>query len=103
MASGRSPGRVPGPQGIGYDVAMVSLDLAVLYIEDGRTAEVLRIAEDSWRCSRRRTSIARLWPRFGCSWRRREEIAAELVRKIGVRLETARRQGAEGSDGPSYG
>jgi tetratricopeptide (TPR) repeat protein len=33
-------------QGIGYDAAMVSLDLAVLYLREGRTADVRRIAEE---------------------------------------------------------
>lgn len=33
-------------QGIGYDAAMVSLDLAVLYLRQGRTADVRRIAEE---------------------------------------------------------
>lgn len=33
-------------QGIGYDAALVSLDLAVLYLRQGRTAEVRRLAEE---------------------------------------------------------
>ncbi|HEX3529250.1 MAG TPA: hypothetical protein VH988_19510 [Thermoanaerobaculia bacterium] len=33
-------------QGIGYDAAMVSLDLAVLYLRQGRTDEVRRLAEE---------------------------------------------------------
>lgn len=33
-------------QGIGYDAAMASLDLAVLYLRQGRTAEVRRLAEE---------------------------------------------------------
>ena len=33
-------------QGIGYDAAMVSLDLAVLYLRQGRTAEVRQLAEE---------------------------------------------------------
>jgi tetratricopeptide (TPR) repeat protein len=33
-------------QGIGYDAAMVSLDLAVLYLRQGRTGDVRRIAEE---------------------------------------------------------
>jgi tetratricopeptide (TPR) repeat protein len=32
--------------GIGYDAAVVSLDLAVLYLRQGRTAEVRRVAEE---------------------------------------------------------
>jgi tetratricopeptide (TPR) repeat protein len=33
-------------QGIGYDAAMVSLDLAALYLRQGRTSDVRRIAEE---------------------------------------------------------
>ncbi len=33
-------------QGIGYDAAIVSLDLAVLYLRQGRRAEVRRLAEE---------------------------------------------------------
>jgi tetratricopeptide (TPR) repeat protein len=33
-------------QGIGYDVAMVSLDLAFLYLEQRRTAELKRLSEE---------------------------------------------------------
>jgi tetratricopeptide (TPR) repeat protein len=33
-------------QGIGYDAAMASLDLAILYLKDGRMADVQRVAEE---------------------------------------------------------
>ncbi|HYQ83224.1 MAG TPA: hypothetical protein VEP28_04355, partial [Rubrobacter sp.] len=33
-------------QGIGYDAAMVSLDLSVLYLRQGRTGDVRRLAEE---------------------------------------------------------
>jgi tetratricopeptide (TPR) repeat protein len=33
-------------RGVGYDAAMVSLDLALLYLKDNRTADVKRIAEE---------------------------------------------------------
>ncbi len=33
-------------QGVGYDAAMVSLDLALLYLQEGRTAELRRLAEE---------------------------------------------------------
>ncbi len=92
-------------QGIGYDVAMVSLDLAVLYIRDGRTAEVLRIAEETVALFEaqdvHREALAAL--RLFLEAARREEVTAEFVLEIGARLEAARRQGAEGADGPSYG
>ncbi len=92
-------------QGIGYDVAMVSLDLAVLYINDGRTAEVRRIAEEMVALFEaqdvHREALAAL--RFFLEAVQREEVTAEFVLEIGARLETARRQGAEGADGPSYG
>ncbi len=32
--------------GVGYDAALVSLDLALLYVEQGKTAEVKRVAEE---------------------------------------------------------
>jgi tetratricopeptide (TPR) repeat protein len=35
-------------QGIGYDAALVSLDLAVLFLRQGRTADVRRIAEEMY-------------------------------------------------------
>ncbi len=92
-------------QGIGYDVAMVSLDLSVLYLKDGRTAEVLRIAEETVALFEaqdvHREALAAL--RLFLEAAQREEVTAELVLEIGARLEAARRQGAEGADGPSYG
>jgi tetratricopeptide (TPR) repeat protein len=33
-------------EGIGYDAAMVSLDLALLYLKEGRTGDVRRLAEE---------------------------------------------------------
>lgn len=33
-------------RGLGYDTALVSLDLAMLYVEQGRTADVRRLAEE---------------------------------------------------------
>ena len=33
-------------EGNGYDAAMASLDLALLYLKDGRTADVRRLAEE---------------------------------------------------------
>lgn len=33
-------------QGLGYDTAIVSLDLAALYLRQGRTGDVQRIAEE---------------------------------------------------------
>jgi tetratricopeptide (TPR) repeat protein len=92
-------------QGIGYDVAMVSLDLSILYIRAGRTAEVLRIAEEMVALFEaqdvHREALAAL--RLFLEAARREEVTAEFVLEIGVRLEAARRQGTEGVDGPSYG
>jgi len=35
-------------QGIGYDAAMASLDLALVYLREGRTGEVRRVAEEMY-------------------------------------------------------
>lgn len=92
-------------QGIGYDVAMVSLDLSVLYVKDGRTTEVLRIAEEMVALFEaqdiHREALAAL--RLFLEAAQCEEVTAEFVLEIGARLEAVRRQGGEGADGPSYG
>lgn len=81
-------------QGIGYDVAMVSLDLAVLYIKAGRTAEVLRIAEEMVALFEaqdvHREALAAF--RLFLEAARHEEVTAELILDIGARLEIAQRQ-----------
>ncbi len=92
-------------QGIGYDVAMVSLDLAVLYVKEGRTAEVLRIAEEmvalfeAQAVHREALAAFRLFLEAA----RREEVTAELVLEIGARLEAVWRQGPGREDNPSRG
>jgi tetratricopeptide (TPR) repeat protein len=61
-------------QGIGYDAAMVSLDLAILYLKEGRMADVQRVAEE-------------MLPIFQAQDVHREALAA-----LRLFQETARRQ-----------
>lgn len=79
-------------QSIGYDVAMVSLDLAVLYVKDGRTAEVLRIAEEVVALFEaqdvHREALAAL--RLFLEAARREEVTAELALELASYLQAAR-------------
>lgn len=49
-------------QGIGYDAAMVSLDLARIYLRKGGRRTSRASPGRWWRSSRRRTSIAKPWP-----------------------------------------
>jgi tetratricopeptide (TPR) repeat protein len=78
-------------QGIGYDAAMVSLDLALLYLKDGRTGEVRRVAEEmvpvfsAQDVHREATAALLLFQ--DAAWR--EEVPAELVREVGSYLEAA--------------
>lgn len=79
-------------QGIGYDAAMVSLDLALLYLKDGRTEEVRRVAEE----------MVPVFAAQDVHWEamaalvlfqdaaRREVVTAEMVREVGACLEAAR-------------
>jgi tetratricopeptide (TPR) repeat protein len=79
-------------QGIGYDAAMVSLDLALLYLKDGRTGEVRRVAEEmvaifSAQDVHREATAALLLFQDAA---RREAVTAEMVREVGAYLEAAR-------------
>jgi tetratricopeptide (TPR) repeat protein len=79
-------------QGIGYDAAMVSLDLALLYLKDGRTGEVRRVAEEmvplfaAQDVHREATAALVLFQDAA----RREVVTAEMVREVGAFLEAAR-------------
>jgi tetratricopeptide (TPR) repeat protein len=86
-------------QGNGYDAAMASLDLALLYLKEGRTADVLPLAEEmaalfEARDVHREAVAAVLLFREAAQ---RDEVTAGMVRELAARLETARRGGqAEG-------
>jgi tetratricopeptide (TPR) repeat protein len=86
-------------QGNGYDAAMASLDLALLYLREGRTADVLPLAEEmaalfEARDVHREALAAVLLFQEAAQ---RDEVTAGMVRELAARLETARRGGqAEG-------
>ena len=78
-------------QGIGYDVAMVSLDLTLLYLKQGRATEVRRLAEETVvlfeaQEVHREALAALLLLRKSA---RREEVTVALVREVAERLTAA--------------
>jgi tetratricopeptide (TPR) repeat protein len=83
-------------QGNGYDAAMASLDLALLYLREGRTAEVQPLAAEmvalfeSRDVHREALAAVRLFQEAA----QREEVTTGMVRELAGRLETARRGGA---------
>jgi tetratricopeptide (TPR) repeat protein len=83
-------------QGNGYDAAMASLDLALLYLREGRAADVLPLAEEmaalfgAQEVHREALAAVLLFQEAA----RREEVTAGMVRELAGRLETARRGGA---------
>jgi tetratricopeptide (TPR) repeat protein len=82
-------------QGNGYDAAMASLDLALLYLKEGRTADVLPLAEEMVKLfeaqdvHREALAAVLLFQEAA----RREEVTAGMVRELAGRLETVRRGG----------
>jgi tetratricopeptide (TPR) repeat protein len=82
-------------QGNGYDAAMASLDLALLYLREGRTAEVQPLAAEmaalfeSRDVHREALAAVRLFQEAA----QREEVTAGMVRELSGRLEAARRGG----------
>lgn len=79
-------------QGIGYDAALVSLELAALYAEQGRRAELRRLADEmvpvfAARDVHRRAEEAL---RLCCEAARQETVEVELVRRVARYLEQAR-------------
>ena len=79
-------------QGIGYDAAMVSLDLALLYLRQGNAAEVRRLAEDMLpileaQDVHREALAALVLFQDGA---RREELTVERVRQVAAFLKEAR-------------
>jgi tetratricopeptide (TPR) repeat protein len=83
-------------QGNGYDAAMASLDLALLYLREGRAADVLPLAEEmaalfgAQEVHREALAAVLLFQEAA----RREEVTAGMVRELAGRLETARGGGA---------
>ncbi|MEA2601731.1 MAG: hypothetical protein QOF89_2723 [Acidobacteriota bacterium] len=79
-------------QGIGYDAAMVSLDLARVYLKEGRTADVQRLAGEmvaifeAQEVHREATAALLLFQDAA----RREEVTAGLVRELALYLEAVR-------------
>ena len=82
-------------QGNGYDAAMASLDLALLYLKEGRTADVLPLAEEmvalfeAQDVHREALAAVLLFQEAA----QREEVTAGMVRELAGRLETVRRGG----------
>jgi tetratricopeptide (TPR) repeat protein len=79
-------------QGIGYDAALVALTLASIYLRQGRTAEVKRLAEEmipifqAQDVHREALAALRLFQEAA----RREEVTTEQVRKLVKYLQEAR-------------
>lgn len=78
--------------GLPYDAALAALDLASVYVLQGRTSEVCRIAEETLAIfqtnNMHREVIAAV--SFFCAAARAEEAGGELVRRISAFLKAAR-------------
>jgi hypothetical protein len=80
-------------RGIGYDAALVAMDLALLYLRQGRTSEVKRLAEEmvpifqAQDVHREALAALRLFQEAA----RREEITMEQVRKLVKYLQESRK------------
>jgi len=80
-------------QGNGYDAAMASLDLALLYLKEGRTADVLPLAGEmaalfeAQDVHREALAAILLFQEAA----QREGVTAAMVRELAGRLEAARR------------
>jgi len=79
---------------IAYDAALVSLELAVLYLEEGRTGEVKRLSEEMFWIFKaqgvHQEALAAL--RLFCEAGAREEVSADLARRLIEYLSKARSQ-----------
>ena len=79
-------------EGIPYDTALVSLDLALLYARQRRTADLKRLAEEmvpifsAQDVHREATAALVLFQDAA----RREAVTAEMVREVAAFLEAAR-------------
>ncbi len=79
-------------QGVGFDAALASLDLALLYLDEGKTAEVKRLAEEmvpifEAQDVHREAAAALLLVQEAV---RREQVTVALVREVCRFLEAAR-------------
>jgi tetratricopeptide (TPR) repeat protein len=83
-------------QGNGYDAAMVSLDLALLHLKEGRPADVLPLAEEmaalfeAQDVHREALAAVRLFQEAA----RREGVTALMVRELTARLESVKHEAA---------
>ena len=90
-------------RGIGYDAALVALDLALLYLRQGRTPEVRRLAEEmipifqAQDVHREALAALALFQEAA----RREEVTAEQVRRLVKYLQEARNDPGRRFGGPS--
>jgi tetratricopeptide (TPR) repeat protein len=79
-------------QGNGYDAAMASLDLTLLYLKEGRTADVQRLAEEMVALFEardvHREALAALVLFQEAA--RREEVTAAMVRELAGQIQEAR-------------
>ena len=77
---------------IAYDAALASLELAILYLEDGRTAEVRTLARQMLWIFRaqgvHREALVAL--KLFCEAAEREQATADLARRVADYLERAR-------------
>ena len=77
---------------IAYDAALVSLELAVLYLEDGRTSEVRILARQMLWIFRaqgvHREALAAL--KLFCEAAEREQATVDFARRVAEYLERAR-------------
>jgi tetratricopeptide (TPR) repeat protein len=75
-------------RGQGYDAAMVSLDLALIYLEQGRTSELLRIAEEMHALFRaeevHREALAALLVFEEAA--RKEQLSSEVIQSLSALL-----------------
>lgn len=79
-------------RGQGYDAAMVSLDLALIYLEQGRTGELLRIAEEMHALFRaeevHREALAALLVFEEAA--RKEQLSSEAIQSLNALLKRVR-------------
>lgn len=88
--------------GIGYDVALVSLDLAALYLDSGRTNEVRELAAESVPLFASRgvqRELAMAWTLFREA-AERDAVTLSLVQEVASRIRHAQPRPNEPADTP---